>query len=108
MRRWENDMAADVQRFMDTPLAKLTLGIAQAAGAALLIGLASSITTKLDNIQNTVNQGTQNMALVQRDVRLLETTTTELRTEQAQGEKRTARLEFKVEQLEKERANDRK
>ena len=48
------------------------------------------------------------MALVQRDVRLLETTTTELRTEQAQGEKRTARLEFKVEQLEKERANDRK
>ena len=108
MTRWENDMAAEVQRFMDTPLAKLTLGIAQAGGAALLIGLASSITTKLDNIQNTVNQGTQNMALVQRDVRLLEATTTELRTEQASGEKRTSRLEFKVEQMEKDRANDRK
>lgn len=101
-------MAADVQRFMDTPLAKLTLGIAQAGGAALLIGLASSITTKLDNIQNTVNQGTQNMALVQRDVRLLETTTAELRTEQVSGEKRISRLEFRAEQAEKDRANERK
>ena len=101
-------MAADVQRFMDTPLAKLSLGIAQALAGALLIGICSSITTKLDNIQNTVNQSSRDMALVQRDVRLLETITGELRTEQGATEKRTSRLEFKVEQIEKERANDRK
>lgn len=100
-------MAADVQRFMDTPFAKMGFGIAQAVGGAALIGIGSSMMAKLDNIQSTVNQGTQNMALVQRDVRLLETTTTELRTEQGSTEKRTARLEFKVEQLEKDRANDR-
>lgn len=101
-------MAADVQRFMDTPLAKLSLGIAQAVAGAMIIGIGSSMTTKLDNIQNTVNQGTQNMALVQNDVRRLETSTSELRAEQSAGEKRTSRLEFKVEQLEKDRANERK
>lgn len=108
MSKWDNDMAADVQRIMDTPMAKLGLGIAQAVAAALIISTGSSMTTKLDNIQNTVNQGTQNMALVQRDVRLLETTTTELRAEQVSGEKRISRLEFKAEQLEKDRANERK
>lgn len=105
MTRWDNDMAADVQRFMDTPMAKLGFGLAQALGAALLIGVCSSITTKLDNIQNTVNQSSRDMALVQSDVRRLETSTTELRTEQSLGEKRTSRLEFKVEQMEKDRAN---
>lgn len=105
MTRWVNDMAADAQRFMDTPLAKLGLGVAQAVAAGLIISTGSSITTKLDNIQNTVNQGTQNMALVQRDVRLLEATTAELRTNNTSVEKRTSRLEFKVEQFEKERAN---
>lgn len=98
-------MAADVQRIMDTPLAKLSLGIAQALAGALLIGICSSIITKLDNIQSAVNQGTQNMALVQRDVRLLETTTTDMRARQEAGDKRTMHLEFKVEQLEKDRAN---
>lgn len=98
-------MAADVQRIMDTPLAKMGFGIAQAVAAALIISTGSSMTTKLDNIQNTVNQGTQNMALVQNDVRRLDATTTELRTEQGSTEKRTSRLEFKVEQMEKERAN---
>ncbi|WP_219097746.1 hypothetical protein [Pseudomonas sp. UMAB-40] len=101
-------MAADVQRFMDTPFAKMGIGIAQAVAGAMIIGIGSSMTTKLDNIQNTVNQGTQNMALVQRDVRLLEATTAELRTEQVSGEKRISRLEFKAEQMEKDRANDRK
>ncbi|RUT30889.1 hypothetical protein WG29040_23410 [Pseudomonas sp. PAMC 29040] len=105
MTRWVNDMAADAQRFMDTPLAKLGLGVAQAVAAGLIISTGSSITAKLDNIQNTVNQGTQNMALVQRDVRLLEATTAELRTNNTSVEKRTSRLEFKVEQFEKERAN---
>jgi len=101
-------MAADVQRFMDTPFAKMGAGIAQAVAGAMIIGIGSSMIAKLDNIQNTVNQGTQNMALVQRDVRLLEATTAELRTEQVSGEKRISRLEFKAEQLEKDRANDRK
>jgi hypothetical protein len=101
-------MAADVQRIMDTPLAKLSLGIAQAGAVALLIGVCSSITTKLDNIQNTVNQSSRDMALVQNDVRRLETSTAELRAEQSTGEKRTSRLEFKVEQMEKDRANERK
>jgi hypothetical protein len=101
-------MAADVQRFMDTPFAKMGFGIAQGLAVAALIGIGSSMMTKLDNIQNAVNQGAQNMALVQRDVRLLEATTTELRTEQVSGEKRTSRLEFKVEQMEKDRANERK
>ena len=101
-------MAADVQRFMDTPMAKMGLGLVQALAGALLIGIGSSITTKLDSIQSAVNQGTQNMALVQRDVRLLETTTGELRGEQVSVEKRTSRLEFKVEQMEKDRANERK
>lgn len=105
MTRWNNDMAADVQRFMDTPLARLGLGLAQALAGALLIGVGSSITTKLDNIQNTVNQSSRDMALVQRDVRLLEATAIELRSEQGTTEKRTSRLEFKVEQMEKDRAN---
>lgn len=108
MSKWENDMAAEVQRIMDTPMAKMGLGIAQAVAAALIISTGSSMTTKLDNIQNTVNQGTQNMALVQNDVRRLDASTSELRAEQSAGEKRTSRLEFKVEQMEKDRANDRK
>lgn len=98
-------MAADVQRFMDTPFAKMGFGIAQAVAGAMIIGIGSSMMAKLDNIQNTVNQGTQNMALVQNDVRRLEATATELRTEQGSTEKRTSRLEFKVEQMEKERGN---
>lgn len=108
MGLWGNDMAADAQRFMDTPLAKLGLGFIQTAAGALLIGIGSSITTKLDNIQNTVNQSSRDMALVQRDVRQLEVNTGELRLQQASGEKRTSRLEFKVEQLEKDRTNERK
>lgn len=101
-------MAAEVQRFMDTPLAKVTLGLVQTLAGALLIGVCSSIITKLDNIQSTVNQGTQNMALVQRDVRLLEATTSDMRARQEAGDKRTMHLEFKVEQLEKDRANGHK
>ena len=45
---------------------------------------------------------------MQRDVRQLEVNTGELRLQQASGEKRTSRLEFKVEQLEKDRTNERK
>lgn len=108
MQKWVNDMAADAQRFMDSPIAKMGFGLAQALGAALLIGVCTSITTKLDNIQITVNQSSQNLALVQNDVRRLEATSSELRTEQGSTEKRTARLEFKVEQLEKDRGNEHK
>ena len=108
MTRWVRDMAADAQRFMDSPLAKLGLGLTQALAAALLIGICTSITTKLDNIQNTVNQSSRDMALVQRDVRLLEATTTELRTKQESGDKRTMHLEFRADQFDKERASEHK
>lgn len=96
-------MAAEAQRLMDHPLAKVASNVIQGVAIAAILGVGSISINKLDSIINSINAFNKDMALVQRDVRVLEGSMTEVKSKQDVWTQATFRLQIQVEQLEKDK-----
>lgn len=100
-------MAADAKRIMETPLAKLALGIVQAFVASVLISICTGIYNKLDGILTSINTINKDIALIQSDMRQQGSTMSTLRVDVDALKKTTYQLEIRVDQLEREQGGSR-
>ncbi|MBD8671648.1 hypothetical protein [Pseudomonas lurida] len=100
-------MAADAKRIMETPLAKLALGIVQTCVAGLLISICTGIYNKLDGILTSINTINKDIALIQSDQRQQSSATSALRFDVDALKKTTYQLEIRVEQMEREKGGSR-
>ena len=101
-------MAAEAKRIMDTPLAKMALGVIQTFVATLLITICTGIANKLDGILTSINTINKDIALMQSDLRTQSSGQAVLKVEVDALKKTTYRLELQVEQLEKDGSRGRK
>lgn len=96
------NMAADTQRFMDSPLVKAGIKLAQSIAGAAVIGLCSSGLAKLDGIQTSINGFSKDIALVQRDQSMFKATLDALVKDMSDQQKTVLRQGFDIGQLRKE------
>lgn len=91
-----------VQRFTDSPLVKWVMNVLQGVAVAAILAVGTSAINKLDSIITSINAFNTEMALVKRDVRVIDGAQTVMRNEVDTLKQTTFRLELKVDQLEQE------